>query len=115
MMRSDEELKRLALALFRGDIFTDRQVQNVVDMAAVFMPLALMSPEQAKELAEKKPALIFEYVSKAGPIAVNGMPIFSSFHYLNEEEYTKFAQFYNKIKDSANEAISPNFASGCMK
>jgi hypothetical protein len=43
--------------------------------------------------------LVFEYMDKAMPMAMNGKPIFSSANFLSKEDSGKMFQFYNQYKE----------------
>jgi len=103
--RSDEELKQLALDYYKGLIFTDRQCRTPEDVQSVFMILFFMNKKQIEDLQKEPPKLIFEYYDKAGRMAVNGYPTFFSCSFLNEEEFKKFSEFFDKIKGSVDEAM----------
>lgn len=75
---TDDEIKQLADDIYRGRVFTDRHVQNPDDIPRVFIPLVLIDDEQREELNANPPGLIYEYMDRAGPLAMNGMPMFYS-------------------------------------
>jgi hypothetical protein len=104
-IRSDEELKKLALDYYKGLIFSDRQCRTPEDARSVFMILFFMNKKQLEALQKNPPKLIFEYYDKATPMAVNGYPTFFSCSFLSEEEFKKFAEFYDKIKGSVDEVL----------
>lgn len=97
---TDEDIKKLADDMYRGLIFTDRHIQNPNDISSVFMPLALLGKEQIEELKVKDPGMIYEYIDQAGPMSINGMPIFCSFRFLSQEDAKKVIEKYLKIKDA---------------
>jgi len=99
-MRTEQELKEIALDIHAGRIFTDRNCQKPDDIRGVFMPLALMEKKQLKDLQKQNPVMFFEYLKDAGPMAVNGMPIFMSFRFLNKEEFAKVAEYFKKITEA---------------
>jgi len=103
--KTDEELKQIAQDLWAGKIYTDRHIpeqEMPYALATVFMPLALMHPDDREKLftGENKPTLIYEYLDKAGPRSVNGMPGFFSFHCLNEEETERMFRYYTAIQEA---------------
>ena len=102
-MKTDEELKKIAKDLIKEKIFTDRHCQDPEDIRKVFMLLSLMNKEQLQDFQDKKPAFIFEYLDKANPRAINGMPSFFSMQYLNEEETEKMISYYNLYKTALDE------------
>lgn len=96
---TDDEIKQLAEDMYRHLIFTDRQLQNKSDLTMVFTPLIFLSKDQLAELKNNPPGMIYEYIDKAGPMSINGMPIFSSFSIISQEDTRKVIQKYNEIVD----------------
>lgn len=96
---TEEEIKKLADDMYRGMIFTDRHVQNPDDVSRVFMPLVLLNKEQIEELNVESPGMFYEYMDKAGPMSINGMPMFCSFRFLNQEDAKKVMEKYLQIKE----------------
>lgn len=97
---TDQEIKQLAEDMYKGLIFTDRHIQIRSDIPAVFMALALMGKELADELQKNPPGMIYEYMNKAGPMAINGMPMFLSFKLASIEDTKKVFEQYNKIREA---------------
>lgn len=95
-----EELKKLALDTLHGEVFTDVQVEPKEMIYTVFVPLALMNGKQRQDFAAKKPYRIYEYINKAMPRSINGMPVFGSFSYLLEDE----SKYVEGILDELREA-----------
>lgn len=102
-MKTDEELKQLAKDLYKGEIFTDRQINDSRLLRSVFIPLSLFDEEQAAQfrttVENGKVNLLYERINKAGPRSINGMPIFMSFQTLDTEETKKLFEYYQKIKE----------------
>lgn len=100
----DEELKELAKDLYSGRIFTDRHLDEHIDIQSVFMALMFLESETkaGKDFFDSKPALIYEYLDQAGPMSINGYPMFFSFRYLNQVECDKMFSYYEKIKEAMN-------------
>lgn len=96
---TDEEVKKLADDMYRGLVFTDRHIQNPGDISRVFMPLALLKKEQIEELKIEDPGMVYEYMDKAGPMAIDGMPMFCSFRFLSQEDAKKVIEKYLQIKE----------------
>jgi uncharacterized ParB-like nuclease family protein len=124
-MRTDEELKQIALDLVQGKIFTDLHLDEYSRdslLTTVFMPLGFMldpgkvdtvnkfmkscdlpqvakyANEEIAAFARSEPVLIFQYIDKAGPRSINGYPMFSSFSWLNREEYDKVREYARKYE-----------------
>ena len=97
---TDQEIKQLAEDMYKGIVFTDKHLQRRGDIQSVFAVLALMSAEQIEELKKIPPGMIYEYFDRAGPMAVNGMPIFFSFKIVSIDDTKKVLTRYNNIIDA---------------
>lgn len=97
---TDEEIKKLADDIYKGIVFTDRHIQNPGDISGVFMLLALLSEEQIEAFKANMPGMIYEYMDKAGPMAINGMPMFLSLRFLSQEDAKKVDEKYLQIKNA---------------
>lgn len=95
-LRTEEELKQLARDAFGGQIFFGRDEESL----QAFFPMVLMNDKQRKSFLKEKPAMIFEYLEKAGPMSVNGYPRFFSMQFMNDEEATKFEGYYKKLQEA---------------
>ena len=99
-IKTDQELKQIAMDIHAGRIFTDSHIrdgdQHMASM--IFIPISLMDRDAMKELAESKPAMIFEYLNKALSRSINGYPIFCSMRMLSCDENKKVCEYYDKIK-----------------
>lgn len=104
--KTDEELKGVAKDLWAGRIFSDRHINSLKDnpsvLGMVFMPMIFMDNKSRKKLADLKVNFIYEYMNKASPRAVNGMPIFFSCRILTESETKKMFEYYEKFKQIAD-------------
>jgi hypothetical protein len=63
------------------------------------MVLALSDKEQLKELQKLDIGMFYEYMDKAGPRSINGMPCFFSVQYLNRGDFEKFIIKYKEVKE----------------
>lgn len=100
--KTEDELKQLARDWMAGKLFFSTMVRNVNDLPAVFMILALMTPEQRQECAEARYEVVYEYLDKCGPMTVNGYPTFFSAGFLTAPEYEK-VRLYKQAADQAVE------------
>ena len=98
--RADKELKQIAIDIYKGHIFTDRQVYNAKDLPLVFMVIPFMDEKDIKKLQDDPPGLMFEYIDKAGPRAINGMPSFFSMQMLSKEDTKKAFDLVDKLKEA---------------
>ncbi len=103
--KTDDELKEIAKDLWAGKIFSDRHITSLKDspnmLGMVFMPIVFMDSETKKQLSDFKVNFIYEYLDKAGPRAINGMPTFFSCRTLTEPETKKMFEYYEKFKELA--------------
>ena len=106
---TDEELKQIAVDLFHDKLFTS-QHQALIDhpesLETVFMPLVFMDEAGRKQFWDAKPAMIFEYLDKAGPRSINGLPGFFSFQFLQEDEAKKVWTLYKDLKEAEEKSLS---------
>jgi len=102
-LRSDEELKRLAIDVHAGRIFTNLDVPDGMTLDLVFPGLIFLDDEQRQKLRDEKPYLLFEYMTKAGPMSINGFPTFTSFQWLRMEETEKLLDYVMKIDAAIKE------------
>lgn len=101
---TDDEIKKLAEDMYKGLIFTDRHMSNREDIQMVFMPLALMDKELIEELRKNPPGMVYEYLDKAGPMGINGMPMFLSLKMASIDDTKKIFERYFKIKEAVTNA-----------
>lgn len=100
---SDNDLKQLAIDIAEGLVFTSDNIKDNSYLDMVFMPLLFLNNDQRKELAEKKPAFFYEYIDKASPRSINGMPCFTSFRYLPSSDLKRLNEFYERYTESIKE------------
>lgn len=86
--RTDEEIKQIAMDMKSGLIFTSDQCSKDL-VSSVFMVLIFMSKEAVKGMQLDKIVLFYEYMSKAGPRAVNGCPVFVTAQTLNRADVNR--------------------------
>ena len=101
-MKTDEELKEIAMGINAGTIFTDRHIpEDQSEMIGIiFIIISLMDEKMRKEWIASKPGMIYEYMSAAGPRTINGFPSFMSMHILTQEETKKVFDYMSKIKEA---------------
>jgi hypothetical protein len=107
-MKTEKELKQIAVDFAEGKIFSNLHIDMEIDgnmLAMVFMPLAL-GANISEQVESGECFMIYEYLSEAGPRSVNGMPIFFSMRYISKDEYIIMMQHYNNFVDMKNEFLS---------
>ncbi len=103
--RPEEEVKQIAVDLFHGKLFTNRHCQRPQDVMMVFMPLGLMEPKAFRKLQKDPPGMIFEYLDKAGPRSINGMPGFFSCQMLSQDDTKTVFEIYKKLEEAQKVAL----------
>ena len=98
------ELNQLAKDYYAGRIFTDRDCGSEHQITSCFIPIAPLSPDQAAEILDV--ALIYEHCDEALPnIGINGKPVFSSCHLLNQHDLGLLAQKVKAITEAVEKAV----------
>lgn len=92
---TDQELKDIAKDIYRNNIFTDWHIENPEDIKLSFMILRFMEKEDFEDVG-----LVYEYMSKAGPRSVNGLPTFMSCRLLNIKEVVVVREYYHAYKEA---------------
>lgn len=97
-MKTDKELKQLAFDIYSGKVFTNNHLNETYLLSNVFMPLFFA----IKEIKDKDIGMIYEYMSKAGSMSINGLPTFSSMQYITTSEADKVFEYLGKIAEMKN-------------
>lgn len=103
--KTDEEIKKLALEMFRGNIVTDRHItqsgQDPSILITLFLPLALGGPDLGKWMEENEIDLIYGKMSETiGDRSLNGWPMFTMAHLLNKNDAQRLFERYEKIQEA---------------
>ena len=56
-------------------------------------------------MKEQNICLIYEYMNKAGPVGVNGMPVFMSMRCLNREDTEQMLRYYGEAQKMRDEFL----------
>lgn len=93
---SAEEIKQLAMDICEGQVFTSQQCESEMEVRMCFPVLLFVArPKKSKDETQhqyverirsynrtmkllENAGMVYEYYSKAGPMAINGKPIFFS-------------------------------------
>lgn len=94
---SDADIKEFVLGLADGRLFTSAHVGNPRDVMLVFMVLALM-PNRFPEDYARKVGVLWEWLEKAGPRSVNGMPCFFSARIMHVDDWKRALDAYERFK-----------------
>jgi hypothetical protein len=87
---TDEQLLTFVKDFLAGQIFTSAQAQRgAPDMGMIFMPLIFGALEGWEEKDIREIGILYEYLHKAGPRAVNGYPMFTSFRMMHRDDWER--------------------------
>ena len=100
-----KELKEIAVDLAEGKIFSNLHINEHNKIESVFMVLIFMDSEQRKVLSDNNVVFMYEYIEKANPLSVNGMPTFFSMRYLNKEDFAIMYVEYQKYVEMRTEFL----------
>lgn len=99
------ELKKIAVALFGGQIFTTFHIRAGHEHLGkqIFMPALFLDDEAREKLHARKPHVFYEYLSEAGPLSINGYPIFTSMQMLVKEDWEIVVGMSKKMEEAAKQ------------
>ncbi len=98
---SDEDLRAFVVAFCDGRIFSTAHMRNLEDAYLVFMPLFFGAGDFSRSWIESI-GVVYEYMDKAGPRSINGMPIFFSCRFVHRDDWERARQAI--IKEEARRA-----------
>ena len=106
----DFELRRLAMDILDGRVYTDSHIpeNETHALGRVFMPLMFMDADAKAKFLEEKPGMIYECLTEAGPRSCNGMPCFFSMKYTGIEDAKKVWAYYREFKEAKEKALKGN-------
>jgi hypothetical protein len=81
------KLTKVVRGLLDNTLFTSMQTPKEL-LYNVWMPLVFMDDDASKELVDNlgPNGFLYEDLAKAGPLGINGYPMFTSFSFLTDEE-----------------------------
>jgi hypothetical protein len=99
--KSDKEIKELALDLFNGRIFVDRQIPKGQEdlIMMIFMPLVFSGEELGKWMKKNNIDLIYGRMTDTMPRSINGYPIFDSIAFLDKADTVRLFEKHKEISD----------------
>jgi hypothetical protein len=96
--RSDAEIKQIAIEIEAGKIWTSEHCPNLDAVRASFLTIGFCTPELANWMQQNKIAVIYEYVDRAGPLSVNGMPSFFGAKMISEDDWKRVLEKVTAIR-----------------
>ena len=103
--RPEAELRQSAVDWADGRNFTHEQVYSPSDLQMVFMVLAMGALSGWSKKQVENIGLIFEDISKAGPRACNGFPMFMSCQMLNKADAEKTRAWAKELYDQKKKFV----------
>lgn len=110
-MRTEEELKSLALMIMTNKVFTSghltgQEIENGM-LPHVFMPLLFMdSDDPIKEkLSKNEIGLIYADMDDAMPRSINGLPMFMRCSFLTTEETEIVNRYHLKMMSALSATL----------
>jgi len=95
---TDAEIKEMALAIYRGQIFTSWQLPDGNDLQTHFMPILFMTQAQRIEVAAMDPGVIVADMSAELESSINGYPVFSQARFLSRGDSDRLLAAYREIE-----------------
>jgi len=103
---NDKELLNLAEEINNGRVFGDWMLDKEENgmVLSVFMTLIFLNDKMRQKLIDDKVVAIYEHLSEAGNMSVNGLPTFLSCHYITEPEMKRLNPMVEKLKAAMTKA-----------
>lgn len=101
---TDEQVRELALGIFRNEIFTERHIAegDMHLIASVFMPLGFMDKKAILDMQRRqRPGLFYAKMAECGPRAINGYPMFFSVSMCSMPDTEKVWAEYERLTQAA--------------
>jgi len=86
---TDDELRQFVLDFIAGRIFTSAMVEEHTSLGVVFAPLAFGALSRWEKADLDRIGIVYEYIDKAGPLGVNGQPMFFSMRLMDLEDWDR--------------------------
>jgi hypothetical protein len=90
--KSEEELRQFVIDFLAGRIFTSAQIPPAERIELVFMPLVFGALVEWPREDVEQIGILYEYLDKAAPRSVNGMPSFFSFRMMHVDDWERCAK-----------------------
>lgn len=99
-----EEIKQLATDTFKEQVFFSTMIpkQDEHLLASIFMTMTFMDHKQIEQLSKDKISAFYEYLSEAGPRAINGYPIFMSMKAISVDDLKEVQIIVKKLQNAAD-------------
>ena len=88
-----------------GKLITDRHVPQDL-IGQIFMPLIFGCFEEYSDAEKKNLGIVYEYYDKAGPMGINGYPMFMSLHIMHKDDWAIAASAIKKEEARRKEYLN---------
>ena len=98
---NDKEIKQLAVDIFENRVFGTwcMHRNDACFVGSVFLPIAL-GAEVGKDVEH-----VYEYLSEAGTMGINGYPTFFSCRLLRKVDWEKLKPLLTKLKEAKDKVL----------
>lgn len=106
--RSADELRKLAKDIINNDVFTSNHLHGHErqHLATVFLPLAMFSPMQKREMWQQKPFMFYANRGQRNELhGINGVPMLDNVAWLDKTDTLKLEKLMNKYDEKYKDAI----------
>lgn len=86
---SDDELREFVNGVCSGQILVSTQVRDESMIRRVFMPVVFGAFDGWTQEELKQIGVLWEWMGKAGPLAVNGLPTFLSCNIMRRDDWER--------------------------
>lgn len=99
---TDDEINALAEDIYRERVFTSDHIRkgDLTMLPSIFVPLVFADKKMREEILKDAPGMIYEHLSEAGRLSINGYPIFFSLHIVSQEDAKKVWEKFGQIKNA---------------
>jgi len=104
---TDDEIKALARALLKHEVFMSDCIRTPDEIPLVFMTLNFMKTEDLDQMKKDGVVHLWECLKNAGPLSMNGYPLFFSHHAITKDDYTKVRAEWRRLREAIGEPVTP--------
>lgn len=98
-LKTEDELKRLALDIVDGKVFGSWMTPNPDEGLMPFRIITMMMDvTYLEQLQQRQVVGLYEYLSEAGPMSVNGLPSFMSCRCIYKGEVERLNELINQAR-----------------
>lgn len=111
-----KELKKVALGIYKGHIFTDMHCDSPEEVFKLFMLMSLTEDDSIiKGIKSGKISMVYEYMDKSLRWAINGKPMFLSCKFLNKEEKSLVMNYIEKLEEAEENVLEGDLKRKILK